>query len=501
MRYLDTGGRDPKQTLAYWLSTILNDEITELRLQSGFFSLSSMGVFLPILQRFKQTNSHTAVLIGSNDCSTLRNDVVELAELMGVPRTGASLGVVNFSGSAYFHPKTFHLTRNDGSQAAFVGSANLTRAGLMLHVEAGISLDTRDGDEAHELNRIANAIDKWFANSKPGMTVVNCAKTIADLFDAGILADVRPPKPSISPSQKNNMGAIAQPKLESLFSLPAVPAVEKAQAAAALPVALHQTSAAVPAVPAVTSAAQVPSSYGPNVGGGSQPAAQATLATPTVQPNVVQPYAVSVPVNGFPPYLLFKPNPANNSPTIGADALTGALLPGNAKGLIIQLNKDSARHFQGGGGTANISIPVVTVSTLRFGLNGKNHSPGSKFNLHMRYLGNPLTISGGVALTSVKGYGYTATETGNQDIRMVVPAASRVLGQKVSTAGYLIPSSQDLALLEWPTPIDPQFRLSFLDPQSPLANQVNTVFDNAVAAGQLVGKGACWLPNGLSPIW
>ncbi len=63
-----------------------------------------------------------------------------------MPRTHAKLAVVNFS-NALFHPKVFHIVRANGSQAAFVGSANFTVPGLTgSNVEAAVSIDTEAGD-------------------------------------------------------------------------------------------------------------------------------------------------------------------------------------------------------------------------------------------------------------------------------------------------------------------------------------------------------------------
>lgn len=136
MRYFDTGGRNPEHSLARWLEEKMRGEVNELRVQTGFFSLEGTGFLIPALERCRANDWTTKILIGSNDSNTLRDDVSGLIEIIGLPRNSAKLGVVCFRG-AYFHPKTFHITRADGSQAAFVGSANLTAAGLMLHVEAG----------------------------------------------------------------------------------------------------------------------------------------------------------------------------------------------------------------------------------------------------------------------------------------------------------------------------------------------------------------------------
>lgn len=224
MNYLDTGSRDPAHALATWLERILDGDVAELRLQTGFFSFDSMGLLIPVLQRCKQNNQLTKVLIGSNDASTLKDDVIGLVDALGIPREGAQLGVVSFGG-AFFHPKTYHIKRLDGSQAAFVGSANLTASGLMLHVEAGISLDTRDGDAPHHLSEIAAAIDSWFVERRAGMTLVVGLSTIEELVKNGVLALARPPRASSQERNGATVKEMARPRLQRLFLLPKVKGV------------------------------------------------------------------------------------------------------------------------------------------------------------------------------------------------------------------------------------------------------------------------------------
>lgn len=458
MKYLDSGSRDPAHALASWLEGILNGDISELRLQTGFFSLDGIGLLIPAFEQCKQENYTTNVLIGSNDASTLKGDVIGLVDALGIPRDGAQLGIVSFGG-AFFHPKTYHVKRPDGSQAAFVGSANLTASGLALHVEAGIALDTRDGDAPQHLSQIAAAIDAWFAEQRDGMTVVTGLQAIDDLVEDGVLSLARPPRLATQDRDAAAGERPARPRLQRLFALPSV----RPQAGQLAP----QVATAVVAAPAVPApiAANLP----------------------------------SVPRISFPPYLLFQPNATG--PTMDASALTGSLLSGGSVGLIVQLNKDSARHFMGRAGTANISIPVATVSTLRFGISGIHDRPTGMFDLHLRFLGDNIEINGGTPRTSVMGYGFTAAETGHGDIRMLVPAAARALGESVEAAGKIAPTTDDLAFLEWPTLQDPSFRLTFLDTHSAIYQQALNAFNSAAATGQLVGNGACWLAAGISPNW
>lgn len=406
----------------------------------------------------KKQDLTTNILIGSNDASTIKADVAGLVDAIGIPRRRAQLGIVSFGG-AYFHPKTYHVKRPDGSQVAFIGSSNLTASGLALHVEAGIALDTREGDAPKALAEIAAAVDRWFAESRPGMTLVTGTSTIDDLVDAGILALAPPPKPAVVGGTGVASTKSPRPRLQRLFKLPTVKAPT------------------------------------------SSPAA------PTAVPPVVPPPARSVtsarlPSNsraGFPSYLLF--DPSATAATVDLSALTGTSLPNGSTGLIVQLNRDSARHFMGRSGTANISIPVATASTLRFGVSGIHGRPTCMFYLDMRYVGDKLKIDGGSKQISVMGYGFTAAETGHGDIRMLVPAAVRDLATAVKRAGKPVPTDGDLALLEWPNATYPKFRLTFIDTGSTLYVQASRIFQAAPASGSLVGHGACWLVPGLSPTW
>lgn len=167
MRYIDSGSRNSNSALGAWLRNELTPDIVELRVQSGFFSVDGLPPLVPTLQRLAAANGPVRILIGSNDGDTLQAHVATLVTLLGLPRSAASLGVVSYAG-AYHHPKTFHLRRGDGSEAAYVGSANLTRSGVpSLHVEAGVVLDTRTGDPGLVLGAVASCVDDWFAPPRP----------------------------------------------------------------------------------------------------------------------------------------------------------------------------------------------------------------------------------------------------------------------------------------------------------------------------------------------
>jgi hypothetical protein len=459
MRYIDTGSRERDESLASWFQTVLTDEVVELRWQTGFFYAEGAGLLVPTLERLKLSKGIVRAVIGANMNATLGEDVEWLLGAIGIPRQNADLAVVSFI-RGLFHPKTYHTIRADGSAAAYVGSANLTSPAVSgRNVEAGLSLDTREGDSSDVLRAIASGIDWWFAAQRDGLYRVPDLAAVEHLLHYGILAKALPPRSQlpVEAEDEETSSDTDQPSrgrragLQDLVQLPRV-----------------RPRVVAPALPK------------------------------TVSPSARRP---SVPRKGFPDYFLF--DSTATVPTFGENALSGASLPSGAVGLIVRLNKDSARHFEGGGGTANISIPIATLQTLRFGsYDGKYVRPRAEFSLRARYVGDPgFVLSGDVLDTSIMAYGYADGEPGHQDIRLVVPAGVRDLVEQISAARRIMPAVNDFALLEWPLPEQPDFRLTYLEVESRLASEAAQVFEAAQAAKEMVGRRACWLPPGLAPAW
>jgi hypothetical protein len=457
MRYLDSGQRDPGQALGTWLQNVMLQDVEEVRWQSGFFAADALGIVQPSLESMARNDRTVRALIGSNDQSTVRRDVERLVALLGIPRRRAQLGVVSYR-DGYFHPKTFHVRRADGSQAAYVGSANITGSGVAsLHVEAGVTVDSREGDPVEILNEVASAVDFWFDTNPAGLYSVFAENDITRLVADGILAETALPRAVIArpaaaegDSERPGPGA----RLRPLIALPRI------------------RELVVETEPEAGEAGRLRS--------------------------IVLPVA---PRDGFPPYLLFAPG--LQTPTSGATALSGASLPRGAAGLIIRLNRDSARHFDGRGGTANFSVPVATLTTLRFGRYvGQYPRPRAEFTLRTRYIGQERVIPGAASETNIMAYGYIAGEPGHKDVRMVIPASIRGLAEQIRQAGDQVPADGDVALLEWPTANSAsEFRISFLDRRSRLFEQTQNIFREAQNAAETVGVGACWLSTDLSPAW
>lgn len=464
MRYIDSGNRNASEALGSWLQTETASGVTEFRWQTVFFSQDGLAPLVPMLQQLLAADLPTFGVIGSNDGETLESHTRALVNLLGLPRSNARLGIVGYSG-AYFHPKTYHFLRADGSQAAYVGSANLTLAGMARHVEAGLILDTRDGDSASVLDDIANGVNAWFnVPHRSGFEQITDANDIARIVSLGLLATAPPPRVS-SAGGNGNAGIPGRPGLKSLASFPAVSGTIVGGAAG------NSSNSAIPA-PAVT--------------------------VPTV---VAAAGLNSVPTANYPSYI--RSAPGALSPTNGGNALTGTSLPNGSTGLIVRLNRDSTRHWHGRDGTANISIPVATLPTIRFGLyQGKYARPRAEFELQMRFLHQGGDYRASPASTNIMPYGGAPGESGHADTRFLVPKPPALEIRSFANAnGILVPDDGDLAILEWPIAARPSFLLSLIERSTPLHTSAAAAMATATTNGAIVGQGACWLPAGLSPAW
>lgn len=183
--YLDSGVGGPEECLGRWLDGELLDGIRAFRGQFGFFDLSALRKFLPVLQAMVDNGGIFRLVIGANngDPASIA-DVNALLPLV----TGdgnARLAIVGLS-NALFHPKTLHLVRANDTPVGVVGSANLTSKGLGHNVEAGIVIESSDANR-HALDRIGAAIDYWFDCADAGVYEIASDADAARLVEMGLI--------------------------------------------------------------------------------------------------------------------------------------------------------------------------------------------------------------------------------------------------------------------------------------------------------------------------
>lgn len=243
MKYLNSATQLPQDAVGYWMQTQNPTDIDHLRIKTGYFSLNGLSSFKAIIDSLNANQRAISAVIGANGKDTLQSDVDGLIDLVQHPRSNTRIAVSGFS-NGLFHPKVYHLTRTDGSQLAYVGSANLTPAGITgLNVEVGILLDTRDGDDPAVLATIASSVDNWFSATL--LTQTNVIATKADttrLVADGLLGVTSQPRLSTTPPTS---GKSRRPSLKPLVNAPSITA--PAQAPSIVPA--QQTAPPLPANP------------------------------------------------------------------------------------------------------------------------------------------------------------------------------------------------------------------------------------------------------------
>lgn len=188
MKYIDSRIRDANQTVAKWMSDAVAAGIDEIRCQTGYYTFEGSSLLLPAIRQCAEKSGVSRFVIGSNRGATLADHVRMLKDAIALPRENAAIGIAAFD-TSLFHPKVYHFKFPNGRETAYIGSSNLTGPGLSgLNIEAGIILDTADGDSAEVLTGIADHIDQWLTGQQPGITLVNNQEDIDDLTASGILS-------------------------------------------------------------------------------------------------------------------------------------------------------------------------------------------------------------------------------------------------------------------------------------------------------------------------
>lgn len=225
MRYIDSSVGQPEQSVAAWMQAALAEGVDGFHCQAGYFTLEGASLLVPVLRQCAADGASIRLLLGANHGATLASHVSYLVGLLDLPRTHVALGVVSFD-DALFHPKVYHVTRADGSQTAYVGSANLTGPGITgRNIEAGIVLDSRLGDDADVLRHIVEHIERWFGEELPGLARISCVGDIDALLARRVLAqqgqrDLHTSEDETSGGSISTRSGLTR---KALFKLPSLP--------------------------------------------------------------------------------------------------------------------------------------------------------------------------------------------------------------------------------------------------------------------------------------
>lgn len=208
-RYIDTGSNDSSHSLGHWLDTNLVLGIEEFHAQFAYFTYTALRPYAETLETAALAGFPVHIVFGSNEKSLVAGDLRQVLKIVE-NAANASLTVVGYS-NAKFHPKTAQIVRSDGSSAAVVGSGNFTHRGLGWNVEAGIVLDTAEGDDALVIRQVAEAIDRWYSLTESGVFPIRAESDIQALLSANIISNSPPPRqPSVLPSSasSNRTGSV-----------------------------------------------------------------------------------------------------------------------------------------------------------------------------------------------------------------------------------------------------------------------------------------------------
>ncbi len=200
MRYLDTGGRDPEQSLYRWLEQVLPGA-SYFACQTGYFS--GDGIY-PLEKEFIDLLSVPGAMhmvVGANEAGVRSDDLTYVLDLYDkAPCTAQTSLTVVAADDVLMHPKTYYVEHADGQLSALVGSVNLTHPGLGRNMEAALALNSVD-DPAAPFGEIRDAILAWNSGSRANAYPVD-RPAVAKLIAEGILDVPRKTTSSIGPKAK-----------------------------------------------------------------------------------------------------------------------------------------------------------------------------------------------------------------------------------------------------------------------------------------------------------
>ena len=216
MRYLDTGSRDPEQTLHAWLRSALKDA-TYFGCQTGYFSFDGIFPLMDTFEAILQKSGVIHLVVGGNEAGIRRVDIEDVLDLFDAAPTSATTSLTLVAADdLLMHPKTYYTENANGERHALVSSANLTHAGLCRNIEAALAIDSHEDPDA-PFKEIKDAIERWGKSLPPNAYQVTRA-SLDKLVKSGAL-DIQRVIAKVPTATHKKRGKIF-PTLGGLIKLP-----------------------------------------------------------------------------------------------------------------------------------------------------------------------------------------------------------------------------------------------------------------------------------------
>lgn len=204
MKYLDTGLNDSEGTLGKWFEGGMLDAPNGIWVQAGYFGYESLVIHEDRITDLVKQGHPVHFVLGANQGSLSADSLNRLLKTLEAGKD-VSVTVVAFS-NALFHPKTFVIRQEGEKFRAYIGSSNLTGAGMGLNVEAGISLATEEGDDLSLINSVIESTMAWAQQDEDGIFIIRDSSDVDELVAAKIIS-LHAPRKSRSTTTKTGAGA------------------------------------------------------------------------------------------------------------------------------------------------------------------------------------------------------------------------------------------------------------------------------------------------------
>ncbi len=188
LRYRDSGTGGNEVCPGAWFDDHVIGGIRAFRGQFGFFRYGAISKYETILKKLAEAGSPVNLVLGSNVTDPLTIDDVESVLKITTAGEASHLTVIALHG-ALFHPKVAHIVQADDSEAAIIGSANLTVAAFGANVEAWIEVASGTPESDRALRDIVRATDWWLTSTDPGVFQITNTEDARKLLADGIVVD------------------------------------------------------------------------------------------------------------------------------------------------------------------------------------------------------------------------------------------------------------------------------------------------------------------------